>query len=128
MSKTPAQHWALAKKLAPLREKGVLVLGSGNIVHNLMLADYSSGPYDWAVGFDATVRRLIEAGDAESLVNYEGLGESARLSIPTSEHYLPMLYAIALREKDEAVRFFAEGINWGSISMRSLLVSRAGPD
>jgi 4,5-DOPA dioxygenase extradiol len=77
--------------------------------------------------FDATVRRLIEAGDSESLVNYEGLGESARLSVPTNEHYLPLLYALALREKGESVRFFTETVSWGSLSMRSLAISRTQP-
>jgi len=118
----PEGHYRVGARLAPLREEGVLVLGSGNIVHNLMLADPSAAPYDWAVKFDERVGRLIEAQDTDALVHYDGLGEPARLAIPTNEHYLPMLYALALRTDGDRVRFFAERIVFGSVSMRSFII------
>jgi len=120
---TFGQQHTLAQKLAPLREKGVLVLGSGNIVHNLMMADPSAEAYDWANAFDEKVKGLILKGDHRALIHYERLGEAARLSIPTNEHYLPMLYILALKQKDDSVRFFGEGIALASVSMRSFVLS-----
>ncbi len=119
-AKTPADHYALARGLRPLRERGILILGSGNIVHNLARIDWAGGAYDWAEEFDGIVRRLIDAGDDESLIAHERLGRTARLSIPTNEHYLPLLYALAVRDTGEKAAYFAEGVTLGSISMRSL--------
>jgi 4,5-DOPA dioxygenase extradiol len=118
----PAKHYALGARLAPLRDEGVLVLGSGNIVHNLMLADPSAGPYGWATEFDRLVKERIESKDHESLVHYERLGEGARLAIPTNEHYLPMLYALALAGKGDSPAFFNSAITYGSMSMRSFII------
>jgi 4,5-DOPA dioxygenase extradiol len=115
----PAFHFELGQALRPLRKRGVLVLGSGNIVHNLGMIDWEGGAYPWAVEFDETVRRLIVAGDHQGLVDYVRLGRSASLSIPTNEHYLPLLYALGLQEAGEEPEFFAEGVVLGSISMRS---------
>jgi len=116
----PEGHFKLGRKLSALRDKGVLILGSGNIVHNLMMMDPKGDAYEWAQGFDSLVNDRILKGEFEDLVHYERLGEPARLSIPTNEHYLPMLYALSLKEKDEPLEFFAEGMVLGSISMRSL--------
>ena len=123
-SKPARFHYELAKELLPLRQEGVLIIGSGNIVHNLRLLLWdATGPYPWAAEFDQLAAELILAGDHDRLIDYQVLGEAARLSIPTLEHYLPLLYILALQQPNEPVSFFAEGIPLGSISMRSL---RAG--
>ena len=121
--RTPREHVTLAQRLGPLREEGVLVVGSGNLVHNLPLMRWhDKAPYQWAVEFDRLAAELILAGDLERLADYGALGEAAQLSIPTNEHYLPLLYALALRRPDEPVSFFAEGIVLGSISMRAVRI------
>lgn len=120
----PAYHYALGQALRPLRNRGVLIVGSGNVVHNLRAArlDDEHGAYDWAREFDETARRLILAGDHRSLVNYESLGPSAQLAIPTNEHYLPLLYILGLREPGEKVGFFAEQVVYCALSMRSVRI------
>jgi 4,5-DOPA dioxygenase extradiol len=119
-------HYELAKQLLPLRDEGVLVLGSGNLVHNLRLADFGLDEgYDWAVRFDAAVRARIEAGDHASLVAHEALGPDARLAIPTAEHYLPLLYALSLQTPEDELRFFNDRCVLGSISMTSVVVGDA---
>jgi 4,5-DOPA dioxygenase extradiol len=118
----PEYHYALAKELAGLRKRGVLVVGSGNIVHNLGLVAFEDKGYDWAIEFDETAKRLIQSGDFDALVHYENLGRAAKLAIPTEEHYLPLLYALALKDEKDTVRFFADQITMGSLSMRSLLI------
>lgn len=119
---SPIEHYALAKKLVDLRRRGVLILGSGNMVHNLGRAVFEERAYDWAVQFDETLRGLILAGDHEALIHYERLGVPAQLSIPTNEHYLPLLYVLAQQAAGEGLSFFAEGVTLGSISMRSVRV------
>lgn len=120
----PAAHYALAQELAFLRRQGVLIIGSGNIVHNLRHAKWDSDdPYDWAVEFDEQVRRLIVDGNHQALIKGEGLGRAAQMSIPTAEHYLPLLYVLALQEREEQVGFFNERIEMGAMSMRSLIIS-----
>lgn len=122
-TKPPAWHYAIGRALRPLREEGVLLLGSGNLVHNLMQYDWT-GPgrpaYDWAVRFEARARALIAAGDHEPLIAYDGLGSDAALSIPTAEHYLPLLYILGAKEPGDAVSFPVEGVDGGSISMLSV--------
>jgi len=118
----PAWHYSLARELSVLRNKGVLIVGSGNIVHNLELVNWNGGAYDWAVEFDQTAMRLINNHDHEALIHYDRLGEAARLSIPTNEHYLPLLYTLALQDKTELHSFFAEETVMGSVSMRSLKI------
>ena len=116
-------HYALAKELRPLRDAGVLILGSGNIVHNLGLADFGhDAGYDWAVRFDGAVRARIEAGDHAALAAWDGLGPDARLSIPTPEHYLPLLYVLGAQQPGDAVRLFNAATVLGSISMTSVLI------
>ena len=118
-----AFHYEVGKRLAPLRDEGVLVIGSGNLVHNLHT--YAWGrhkvePFDWAVRFETLARELLLAGDDAPLVNYEALGGDARLAAPTPDHYLPLLYVIALRRAGEPVSFPVEGFDGGSISMLSV--------
>jgi 4,5-DOPA dioxygenase extradiol len=116
----PAGHYALGRALRPLRRRGVLILGSGNIVHNLRMIRFEEQPYDWAVEFDQTAAALIRASDHRRLIDYRQLGGSAALSVPTNEHYLPLLYVLALQEEGEPLRFFCEELALGSLSMRSL--------
>ncbi len=122
-SLSPRAQCELARQLSPLREDGVLIIGSGNIVHNLLLMKPKEAPpYDWALKFDGLAKTLIQRGDLQTLLEYDRLGESGRLSIPTDEHYLPALYAVALREDSEPVAFFNEGIVSGSVSMRGFRI------
>jgi 4,5-DOPA dioxygenase extradiol len=121
----PSFHYALGKRLAPLRDEGVLIVGSGNVVHNLHA--YSWGrhpvePFDWAVRFEDVVRQCLGSGDHGPLVAYESLGGDALLSVPTPEHYLPLLYVIALARPGEPVTFPTEGVDGGSVSMLSVQV------
>ena len=116
----PAFHYEIGRKLAPLRGDGVLVVGSANLVHNLHA--YAWGrhvpePYDWAIRFEETAKKLLLAGDDQPLVDYESLGRDALLSAPTPDHYLPLLYVIGTRRRDDAVTFPVEGIDGGSVSM-----------
>jgi 4,5-DOPA dioxygenase extradiol len=124
--KTPAEHYETGRKLRPLRDEGVLVLGSGNVVHNLGAAVWRDTAYDWAAAFDARVKEAILAGDHDALVDYGSMGSSARLAVPTEEHYLPMLYVLAAGDPGEAVTFFTETVTLGSISMRSFRTVDAG--
>jgi 4,5-DOPA dioxygenase extradiol len=118
-------HFEIARRLAPLRDEGVLILGSGNLVHNLHA--YSWGrhviePYDWAMRFETRVRELLRHADFAPLVQYEDLGSDAMLSAPTPEHYLPLLYVLAQHRAGESIKFPVEGFDGGSISMLSVQV------
>lgn len=119
---SPQGHYDLGRALRPLRRQGVLVMGSGNIVHNLLLMAWQEEAYDWAEEFDETIRQRIVARDHQAIIDFPRLGESARLAIPSNEHFLPLLYALALQEDDEAVDFFNERVTLGAISMRSLRI------
>lgn len=126
----PAQdHFRLGLSLAPLRDEGVLVVGSGNLVHNLPMADMRAGaePYGWALRFDQLAAELILAGDSDRLVRYQSLGPDAKLAIPTNEHYLPLLYALALRRDDDRVTFVNARVAHGSVGMRSVRFGQGGP-
>lgn len=102
-----------------LRDEGILMVGSGNLVHNLHTYAWGrpADPYDWAVRFEATAREMILAGEYKPLINYQSLGREAMLSIPTPDHYLPLLYVLATRQNGEAITFPAEGVDGGSVSM-----------
>ena len=120
-----AWHYELAKQLSPLRDEGVLVVGSGNFVHNLHTYAWGKEgvePFDWAVRFENQARQLISSGDHAPLVNYETLGRDAHLSAPTPDHYLPLLYVLALRHADDKVSFPVEGFDGGSVSMTTLQI------
>jgi 4,5-DOPA dioxygenase extradiol len=125
-SRTGPSHYALARSLAPLRARGVLVMGSGDIVHNLRVADFRRiDGYDWAVRFNAEVRARILTRDHAALMNYEALGPDARLAIPTPEHYLPLLYCLALQEDGDEVALFNDEVVLGSVSMTCVSIGRA---
>jgi 4,5-DOPA dioxygenase extradiol len=120
-----AFHFEIGRRLAPLRDEGVLIVGSGNLVHNLHTyawGRHMPDPYDWATRFETTAREMIVAGEYKPLIEYEVLGRDAMLSIPTPDHYLPLLYVIAARQQGEKISFPVEGIDGGSISMLSVQV------
>jgi 4,5-DOPA dioxygenase extradiol len=123
-NKTPQYHYILAKELATLRRKGVLILGSGNIVHNLGAVDWVNrdAGHEWAIEANEKVKSLILEGDHKSLIDYPALGNAVRRAVPTPEHYLPLLYALGLKEKDEPIAFFNDKTVMGSLSMTSLTI------
>jgi 4,5-DOPA dioxygenase extradiol len=124
-TKPAAFHFEIGKKLAPLREDGVLIVGSGNLVHNLHTyawGRHPSDPYDWAVRFESAAKDIMLAGQYKPLVDYDTLGRDAALSIPTPDHYLPLLYVLATRQNNESLRFPVEGVDGGSISMLSVQI------
>ena len=119
----PAQfHYDIGKRLAPLRDEGVLIVGSGNVVHNLMLMrrDASFPAYDWARRFNEQVRAALANGEHQALIDYGHWGEDARLSVPTPEHYLPLLHIAALQDEGEAMAVAVDGYDLGSLSMLSV--------
>lgn len=120
----PAYHAEVGRRLAPLRDEGVLILGSGNVAHNLQLARFGDDvqPFDWAARFQADVRARIERGDDDSLVSYQDLGDDARLAVPTPDHYYPLLYVLGARHPDDVARFPVEGIDAASLSMLSVVL------
>jgi 4,5-DOPA dioxygenase extradiol len=122
----PAEaHFQLARRMRPLRDAGVLVLGSGNAVHNLHAYAWGRhpvGPYEWGVRFEQRLRALVTARDFDAIAAYESLGEDAMLSAPTPEHFLPLLYALAQHEPGEPIAFPVEGFDGGSVSMLSVRV------
>ena len=121
----PAYHYEMGKRLSSLREEGILVIGSGNIVHNLTSYAWG-GPkpkaFDWAERFEKNVRELMLKGDDARVVAYEKLGPDAMLSVPTPDHYLPLLYVLGLRRKDEQISFPIEGVDGGSVSMLAVRI------
>jgi len=121
-TKDAAFHYALGRELRGLRNQGVLILGSGNIVHNLGLIRWKNTAYDWAVEFDEAMKGLIVSGDHDAIIHYDRLGRTAQLSVPTNEHFLPLLYILALQDTDDAASFFAEKVTLGSISMRAVRI------
>lgn len=124
-TKDPQYHYELAKELYGLRKKGVLIIGSGNMVHNLRMVawDKINEPgygYDWAIEMNQTFKQLITAGDDQSLIRYDQLGTAGRLAIPTPEHYLPLLYTLGLKGKKDEVSFFNDKAVAGSLTMTSV--------
>lgn len=117
-------HYDLAKELAFLRSKGVLIIGSGNIVHNLGMIKWDGGtPFDWAVEFDTFSKNMIETNNAQALIDYEKQGKAALMAVPTTDHYIPLIYAMGLRDKSDSLQFFNDTLDMGSLSMRSVIFS-----
>lgn len=126
-TKPPLYHFELAKEIYALRKKGVLIIGSGNMVHNLRMVawDKLNSPgfgFDWALQMNDTFKNLIQTGDFNPLINYESLGKEARLAIPTPEHYLPLLYTLGLKGKNDPVSFFNDKAVAGSLTMTSVQI------
>ena len=117
-----SSHYDMAKRLAPLRDDGVLILGSGDIVHNLKLFDFRDpAPLDWAIEFNERVKTLVQTRQHEPLIDYASLGPQARLAIPTREHYLPLLYVLAQQTDGDSLRFTTDEVQ-GPISMTSIVI------
>ena len=126
-SQTPQYHYDLAKELSALRNKGVLIIGSGNMVHNLRMVAWdkineSEYGFAWAIEANNKFKTLIESGDFKSLIDYANLGREVQLAVPTPDHYLPLLYALALKEENEAVSFFNDKPVMGSLTMTSVRI------
>ena len=116
------EHLDLAKKLQGLRDRGVLVLGSGNVVHNLRALSVEGKKFDWATEFDHFVEKNLLDKNDQALVDFQKLGSVAKMAHPTYEHYLPLLYVAGIRDAKDKLAFFNEGIDYGSISMRSFVL------
>lgn len=128
--RSPASHFALGQQLRALREQGVLIVGSGNIVHNLRALQHTSSPqqtYDWAQAFDAHVAGLIQQGDLQRLTRFQELGQVARLAHPTFDHYLPLLHAAGAVHAGESPQFFNDDYQMAAISMRSVIWGDSEP-
>lgn len=126
-SKPPQYHYDLAKELAALRKKGVLIIGSGNMVHNLRMVawDKLNEPefgYDWAKEINQVFKDKIVEGDVKSLIHYEKLGSAAKLAIPTPDHYYPLLYSLGLQDKNDSINFFNDKAVGGSLTMTSVKI------
>lgn len=124
-SKPAAFHYQLGKELSALRRKGVIIIGSGNSIHNLRMVDWSNmdtvdSGYDWAIGVNERIRQFITEGDHQSLVNFDKLGKEFKLAIPTPEHFIPLLYTLASQEKDEVPYIFNDHVVAGSLNMMSV--------
>ena len=122
-------HYDLAKELAFLRRRGVLILGSGNMVHNLRLVHIKSIEgfnepygYDWALEMNDIFKQKIQSGDHKALIDYTSLSKAAKLAIPTPDHYIPLLYTLSLQEKKEDVEFFNDQALAGSLTMTSVII------
>lgn len=121
----PAQyHFDLAKQLLALRKKGVLIIGSGNMVHNLGILDWQNpnSGFDWAIEMNEKFKSAIENGDNQALIQYEKFGSAAKLAIPSIDHYFPLLYIMALKEKNDKISFFNDKATMGSITMTSVKI------
>ena len=117
-------HFQLAQEITSLREKGVLVMGSGNIVHNLQAISFDyNKPYDWALEFDAKISKWIETGDHQSIIEFQKLGQVAKLAHPTYDHFLPLLYVLGFQNKKDFPKFFNDDFDMSSVSMRSVFYS-----
>jgi len=123
-NQSPQWHYELAQQLASLREKGILIIGSGNMVHNLRILDWKSPDkgYDWAEEANTTMKKLIADNDHKPLIDYKAQGKAFQLSIPTPEHYLPLLYVLGLKKDKEKISFFNDKTVMGSIAMTSVKV------
>jgi 4,5-DOPA dioxygenase extradiol len=126
-TKSPQYHYDLAKELYGLRKKGVLIIGSGNMVHNLRMVSWEkiNTPgygFDWALKMNDTFKQLITDGDYKPLIHYESLGAEAKLAIPTPEHYLPLLYSLGLKGSKDNISFFNDKAVAGSLTMTSVKI------
>lgn len=125
--KSPKEHYELAKELASFRDKGVLIVGSGNIVHNLRhvawdKADDEEYGFDWNIEANEILKKLILENRHDELINYNSLGKAVQMAAPTADHFLPLLYALALKQGDEQISFFNDKAVMGSLSMTSVQI------
>lgn len=115
-------HYQIGKEISKLREKGVLIIGSGNIVHNLYELEQRNTAYDWAQEFDTKITEFINKGDFEAVMNFQKLGNIAKKAHPTYDHFLPLIYTLGASNHKEQITYFNDQFDLGSISMRSLLI------
>ncbi len=128
IGKTPAEHWEVGRLLRPLRDEGVLIMGTGNIVHNLPAMDWGNPnavPYPWAEQFNSVMCEAIATDTPQTLIDYESLGDAARLSVPGADHFLPLLYVLGARHEGETAEFNPHFIHHKSLSMTSVLIGAA---
>jgi 4,5-DOPA dioxygenase extradiol len=116
-----SEHFQLAKQLAVLREQGIMIIASGNIVHNLGRLNMQGKTPDWAIFFDTYVKNALESGNEAALLSITLAGDAANLAVPTDEHYLPLLYIAAVRHADDKMQFLTDSFDLGSLSMRSVI-------
>jgi 4,5-DOPA dioxygenase extradiol len=124
-TQSPAFHHEIGRRLAPLRDEGILLIGSGNLVHNLHTyawGQHAVRPFEWATRFEQRARELMSNGDDKLVIDYEALGRDAMLSVPTPDHYLPLLYVLGARQPGEEVSYPIEGVDGGSISMLAVRI------
>ncbi len=129
-TKPPSYHFELAKYLSKLRDKGILIVGSGNIVHNLGLVDFQNFEkdnygYDWAIEARATINKLLLDGDFQPLLDYQKLGRAVQLAVPTPDHYLPLIYTLAQQDKNDTLSLFNDKLLAGSLSMTGVRIGNA---
>jgi 4,5-DOPA dioxygenase extradiol len=133
-TKSAPEHYAMGRELAGLRDKGILIVGSGNMVHNLGLVEIAGGGahdfnrpfgFAWAIEANTLIKKMINAGRFEELTAYQALGDSMRLAVPSPEHFLPLLYILALKQKGEPLAYFNDKPVAGSLTMTSLIVGQA---
>ena len=116
------KHYEIGHQLKELREEGVLIIGSGNIVHNLRMVRFDDSAYSWAIDFDQRIANWIAQNNHDPIIHYENGDQTAALAINSAEHYVPLLYTLALKDENEPVSFFADKVTGGSLSMRSVRI------
>jgi 4,5-DOPA dioxygenase extradiol len=124
-TRPPVFHYELGKHLQELRTRGVLILGSGNMVHNLNMRPGMNNdrPYDWALEFDSRIWKSIQEGNHQAVVDFQGLGAVARQAHPSYDHFLPLLYCLGLKTANDEVHVFNDNFQWPAVSMRSISIS-----
>lgn len=118
-------HFDLARQLKALRKKGVLIVGSGNLTHNLSivdLTDINAKPADWAVDFDSKIKQHIDNRNYKGIINYQKIGNPAKLAVPEPSHYIPLIYTLALQDKEDEISYFYDKFHYGTLSMRCVKV------
>ena len=121
-SESPEKHFQIGQQLMDLRKKGILIIGSGNVVHNLRKLSFSGEKFEWAEEFDAFIKKSVEERNFKAAVDFQNLGNLAKLAHPTYDHYLPLLYTLGLCSQKDEIRWFNDSFDMGSISMRSLMI------
>jgi 4,5-DOPA dioxygenase extradiol len=123
--KSPQWHYELAQELKALRKKGIMIITSGNITHNLgkvVFDNENAAPVDWAAEFDSLVKKNLDSRNDASVIAYEAFGNSAKIAVPSNDHYLPLLYTLGATDKNEILKYTYEGFQYGTISMRCLQI------
>jgi len=118
-------HYDLAKQLKALRKKGVLIVGSGNITHNLSIVDLhdiNAKPRDWTLEFDLKIKKFIDDRNHQAIIDYQKIGSSSKLAVPEPSHYIPLIYTLALQDDKDAIDYFYDKFHYGTLSMRCVKI------